>query len=37
MLMKIERNMVNIMDNENKEIVERFPLRLVREPTAFTR
>ena len=36
MLMKIERNMINIMDNENKEIVERFPLRLVREPTAFT-
>jgi hypothetical protein len=27
MLMKIERNMINIMDNENKEIVERFPLR----------
>ncbi len=37
MLMKIERNMINIMDHENKEIVERFPLGLVREPTAFTR
>jgi len=36
MLMKIERNMINIMDHENKEIVERFPLGLVREPTAFT-
>jgi len=28
--------MVNIMDHENKEIVERFPIQLVREPTAFT-
>ena len=27
---------VNIIDQENKEIVERFPLDLVREPTAFT-
>ena len=24
------------MDNENKETVERFPIQLVREPTAFT-
>merc|ERR1719361_2087431 len=36
MLMKLDRGMVNIMDNENKEIVERFPIQLVREPTAFT-
>ena len=28
--------MVNIMDHENKETVEQFPLGLVREPTAFT-
>ena len=28
--------MVNIMDHENREVVERFPLHLVREPTAFT-
>ena len=28
--------MVNIMDHENREVVERFPLNLVREPTAFT-
>merc|ERR1719225_1142 len=36
MLMKLDRGMVNIMDNENKETVERFPIQLVREPTAFT-
>ncbi len=36
MLMKIERSTINIMDNESKEIVERFPIRLVRDPTAFT-
>jgi len=36
MLMKLERKMVNIMDHENKEVVERFPVHLVREPTAFT-
>ncbi len=39
MLMRIDRGngkMVNIMDHENKEIVEQFPLGLVREPTAFT-
>lgn len=36
MLMKIDQNMINIMDNENKEVVEKFPLGLVREPTAFT-
>lgn len=36
MLLKLERKMVNIMDHENKEIVERFPLGLIREPTAFT-
>lgn len=36
MLMKLDRSLVNIMDHENKEIVERFPLGLVREPTAFT-
>jgi len=36
MLMKIDRKVVNIIDQENKEIVERFPLDLVREPTAFT-
>ena len=36
MLMRIDRKMVNIMDQENKEIVEQFPLGLVREPTAFT-
>merc|ERR1712038_480003 len=36
MLMKLDRGMVNIMDHENKEIVERFPIQLVREPTAFT-
>jgi epidermal growth factor receptor kinase substrate 8 len=36
MLMKIDLNMINIMDNENKEVVEKFPLGLVREPTAFT-
>ena len=34
--MKLERKMVNIMDHENKEVVERFPVHLVREPTAFT-
>jgi hypothetical protein len=36
MLMRLERKMVNIMDHENREVVERFPLHLVREPTAFT-
>jgi len=36
MLMRLERKMVNIMDHENKEVVERFPAHLVREPTAFT-
>merc|ERR1719411_1807869 len=36
MLMKLDCGMVNIMDHENKEIVERFPIQLVREPTAFT-
>merc|ERR1712018_499430 len=36
MLMKLDRGMVNIMDNENKETVERFPIQMVREPTAFT-
>ena len=38
MLMKVDANSmgVNIIDQENKEIVERFPLHLVREPTAFT-
>ena len=38
MLMKVDpKSMgVNIIDQENKEIVERFPLDLVREPTAFT-
>lgn len=36
MLMKLDRGMVNIMDHENKETVERFPIQLVREPTAFT-
>ena len=36
MLMRLDRKMVNIMDHENKEIVERFPIHLVREPTAFT-
>ena len=34
--MRLERKMVNIMDHENKEVVERFPVQLVREPTAFT-
>jgi len=34
--MRLEKRMVNIMDNENREVVERFPLHLVREPTAFT-
>lgn len=34
--MRLERKMVNIMDHENKEVVERFPVHLVREPTAFT-
>ena len=36
MLMRLDRKMVNIMDHENKEVVERFPVQLVREPTAFT-
>ena len=36
MSMRLEKRMVNIMDNENREVVERFPLHLVREPTAFT-
>jgi len=36
MLMRLEKRMVNIMDHENREVVERFPLHLVREPTAFT-
>lgn len=36
MLMKLDRGLVNIMDHENKETVERFPIQLVREPTAFT-
>ena len=36
MLMRLERKMVNIMDHENKEVVERFPAHFVREPTAFT-
>ena len=36
MMMRLERKMVNIMDHENEEIVEQFPLGLVREPTAFT-
>ncbi len=36
MLMKLDRGMVNIMDHENKETVEKFPIQLVREPTAFT-
>ena len=36
MLMKLDRGLVNIMDHENKEVVERFPIHLVREPTAFT-
>ena len=37
MLMRIDRGkMVNIMDHENKEVVERFPAHFVREPTAFT-
>ena len=38
MLMKVDAKSmgVNIIDQENKEIVERFPLDLVREPTAFT-
>ena len=34
--MRLDRKMVNIMDHENKEVVERFPIHLVREPTAFT-
>ena len=37
MQMRIDRGkLVNIMDHENKEIVEQFPLGLVREPTAYT-
>jgi epidermal growth factor receptor kinase substrate 8 len=37
MQMRIDRGkIVNIMDHENKDIVEQFPLSLVREPTAFT-
>jgi epidermal growth factor receptor kinase substrate 8 len=36
MLMRLDRGLVNIMDHENKEVVERFPIHLVREPTAFT-
>jgi epidermal growth factor receptor kinase substrate 8 len=36
MLMRLERKLVNIMDYENKEVVEQFPIGLVREPTAFT-
>jgi len=36
MLMRLDRKMVNIMDHENKEVVERFPINFVREPTAFT-
>ena len=34
--MRLDRKMVNIMDHENKEVVERFPINFVREPTAFT-
>ncbi len=36
MMMRIERKMVNILDHENRDVVEQFPLGLVREPTAFT-
>merc|ERR1719510_679317 len=36
MLMRLDRKMVNIMDHENKEVVERFPINFVRDPTAFT-
>lgn len=36
MMMRLEKRMVNILDQENREVVERFPLHLVREPTAFT-
>jgi len=36
MLMKLEKRMVNILDQENREVVERFPLHLIRDPTAFT-
>jgi len=36
MLMRIEKSTINIMDNESQEIVEKFPIRLVRDPTSFT-
>ncbi len=36
MMMRVERRQVNIMDHENREVVEQFPISLVREPTAFT-
>jgi len=36
MLLRLDRDWVTILDFENGEIVERFPLTFIHEPTAFT-
>lgn len=36
MLLRLDRDWVTILDFENGEIVERFPLAFIHEPTAFT-
>lgn len=36
MMLRLDRAWVTILDYENGEIVERFPLSLIHEPTAFT-
>lgn len=36
MMLRLDRAWVTILDYENGEVVERFPLNLIHEPTAFT-
>lgn len=36
MVLRLDRDWVTILDFENGEIVERFPLMLIHDPTAFT-
>uniref|UniRef100_A0A6A7FVU1 Epidermal growth factor receptor kinase substrate 8-like protein 2 n=2 Tax=Hirondellea gigas TaxID=1518452 RepID=A0A6A7FVU1_9CRUS len=36
MQLRLERNWVLILSHENEDIVEKFPIELIREPTAFT-
>ncbi|CAG0917996.1 unnamed protein product, partial [Notodromas monacha] len=36
MQMRIERKSIVILDHENGDVVEEFPMALIREPTAFT-